>query len=209
MVLTDLEIRDIPIELINPAAYNPRKDLSPNDEEYKKLEQSLNEFGYADPIIWNETTGNLVGGHQRLKILINNGAKSVKASVVHMEEMKEKAFNIALNKISGCWDNEKLNAVIDELINEGADISKTGFSEYEINGIINSFENSSFIDELLNDDFISSSSSPEYFQATFTFKTEHKEAFDKYIKENGKETLSEKILQWIEGESLCQTVEVK
>lgn len=53
-----------------PAEYNPRKDLKPGDEEYEKLKRSIEEFGYVEPVIWNKTTGRVVGGHQRLKVLI-------------------------------------------------------------------------------------------------------------------------------------------
>ena len=58
-----------------PADYNPRKDLKPGDPDYEKLKHSMKEFGYVDPIIWNQQTGRVVGGHQRLKILQNEGIK--------------------------------------------------------------------------------------------------------------------------------------
>ena len=56
-------IKTIPITQINPAAYNPRKDLQPGDPKYKKLKKSLTEFDCVEPLVWNEDTGNLVGGH--------------------------------------------------------------------------------------------------------------------------------------------------
>ena len=52
-----------------PADYNPRKDLKPGDPEYEKLKRSIEQFGYVEPVIWNATTGCVVGGHQRLKVL--------------------------------------------------------------------------------------------------------------------------------------------
>ena len=51
-----MEIRKIPIEQLNPAAYNPRKDLLPGDPEYEKLKRSMQEFGYVEPIVWNKRT---------------------------------------------------------------------------------------------------------------------------------------------------------
>lgn len=66
-----MEIREVPVEKLNPAAYNPRKDLKPGDPEYEKLKRSLDTFGCVEPIVWNERTGNVVGGHQRLKVLKN------------------------------------------------------------------------------------------------------------------------------------------
>jgi len=87
-------------ELI-PAEYNPRKDLKPGDPEYEKLNVSLEQFGYVEPVIWNKTTGRVVGGHQRLKVLMDMGIQEVECVVVELSEEKEKALNIALNKISG------------------------------------------------------------------------------------------------------------
>ena len=52
---------------IRPAAYNPRVTLKPGDKDYEALKNSLERFGVAEPLIVNETTGNLVAGHQRLK----------------------------------------------------------------------------------------------------------------------------------------------
>jgi ParB-like chromosome segregation protein Spo0J len=66
-----MEIRIIPIDQINAAAYNPRVNLQPGDLEYEKLKQSIEQFGYIDPIVWNERTGNMLGGHQRYKVMVN------------------------------------------------------------------------------------------------------------------------------------------
>lgn len=63
-------IRTLKATELKAAAYNPRKDLQPEDAEYQKLRRSFEEFGYVEPVVWNERTGNLVGGHQRLKILL-------------------------------------------------------------------------------------------------------------------------------------------
>lgn len=78
-----------------PATYNPRKDLKPGDPEYEKLKRSLDEFGYVEPIIWNKRTGNVVGGHQRLKVLKADGIKEVDCVVIDFDEEKEKALNVA------------------------------------------------------------------------------------------------------------------
>jgi ParB-like chromosome segregation protein Spo0J len=91
-----------------PADYNPRKDLKPGDVEYEKLKRSIEQFGYVEPVIWNKTTGFVVGGHQRLKVLLDMGITEVECVVVEMDAEKEKALNIALNKISGEWDKDKL-----------------------------------------------------------------------------------------------------
>ncbi|MBF0572026.1 MAG: ParB N-terminal domain-containing protein, partial [Candidatus Omnitrophica bacterium] len=79
-----MNIKSIPIQSINPAEYNPRRDLKPGDPDYEKLKISINTFGYVEPLVWNSRTGNLVGGHQRLKILVEQGVQEVEVSVVDL-----------------------------------------------------------------------------------------------------------------------------
>ena len=118
-----------------PADYNPRKDLKPGDTEYEKLKRSIEQFGYVEPVIWNQTTGRVVGGHQRLKVLMDMGMTEVDCVVVAMDEEKEKALNIALNKISGDWDKDKLALLIADLQGADFDVSLTGFEPAEIDAL--------------------------------------------------------------------------
>ena len=118
-----------------PANYNPRKDLKPGDAEYEKLKRSIEQFGYVEPVIWNKTTGRVVGGHQRLKVLMDMGMTEVDCVVVEMDEDKEKALNIALNKISGDWDKDKLALLIADLQGADFDVSLTGFEPAEIDDL--------------------------------------------------------------------------
>ena len=118
-----------------PADYNPRKDLKPGDPEYEKLKRSLEQFGYVEPVIWNKATGRVVGGHQRLKVLIDIGITEVECVVVDLPEDKEKALNIALNKISGDWDKDKLAVLIADLQGTAFDVSLTGFDAAEIDDL--------------------------------------------------------------------------
>lgn len=138
-----MNIQEVEVSRINPAAYNPRIDLQKDDAEYKKLKRSLSEFGYIDPLIWNEATGNLVGGHQRFKILTeHNNLEKIAVSVVNISETQEKALNLALNKIDGDWDNNKLTILFEELENEEFDTSLTGFDEEEIKSMLSNFDES-------------------------------------------------------------------
>ncbi len=117
------------------ADYNPRKDLKPGDKEYEKLKRSIEQFGYVEPVIWNQTTGRVVGGHQRLKVLIDMGMTEVDCVVVELSEEKEKALNVALNKISGEWDNDKLALLISDLQGADFDVSLTGFEPAELESL--------------------------------------------------------------------------
>ncbi len=134
-----MDIQKIPIDKINPAVYNPRKDLQPGDPEYEKLKKSITEFDMVEPLVWNKQTGNLVGGHQRLKILKELDYSEVEVSVVDLSEVKEKALNLALNKISGEWDFPMLKDLLEELDTGDFDMEITGFDLKEIEDLMNQF----------------------------------------------------------------------
>lgn len=134
-----MEIKAVPVGKIKPARYNPRLDLKPGDPDYEKLLKSIEEFDCVEPLVWNKRTGNLVGGHQRLKILKARGDKSVEVSVVDLDEPKEKALNLALNKISGDWDLPALKDLLEELDTGDFDMDITGFDASEIEDLMTQF----------------------------------------------------------------------
>lgn len=138
-----MNIEKISVGELKAASYNPRKDLKPGDAEYEKLKRSIQEFGYVEPVIWNKRTGTVVGGHQRLKVMKDLGYEEVDCVVVYLDEQKEKALNIALNKISGEWDEGLLASLLKDLDNNGYDITFTGFDLAEAQELFGSgsFEN--------------------------------------------------------------------
>ena len=144
-----MQIEKLKTELLIPADYNPRKDLKPGDPEYEKLKRSMEQFGYVEPVIWNKTTSHVVGGHQRLKVLLDMGITEVECVVIEMNEEKEKALNIALNKISGDWDKDKLMLLIADLQGADFDISLTGFEPAELDALFKD----SLKDGIHEDDF--------------------------------------------------------
>jgi ParB-like chromosome segregation protein Spo0J len=89
-----LDIRILPLADLKPAPYNPRQSLRPADRRYRKLAASLREFGLVEPLIWNELTGHVVGGHARLAILTEMGVTDVPVSVVRLTPEREKALNV-------------------------------------------------------------------------------------------------------------------
>lgn len=130
-----MQIEKLKTSLLLPADYNPRKDLKSGDPEYEKLKRSIEQFGYVEPVIWNKTTGKVVGGHQRLKVLLDLGLTEVECVIIEMDEEKEKALNIALNKISGDWDKNKLALLIADLQGADFDVSLTGFEPAELDAL--------------------------------------------------------------------------
>ena len=144
-----MQIEKLKTEQLIPSDYNPRKDLKPGDPEYDKLKRSIEQFGYVEPLIWNKVTGRVVGGHQRLKVLIDMGITEVECVVVELPEDKEKALNIALNKISGEWDKDKLALLIADLQGADFDVSLTGFDPAELDDLFKD----SIKDGIHDDDF--------------------------------------------------------
>lgn len=142
-----MDIQKIAVDKLNPAKYNPRKDLKKGDPEYEKLKRSIETFGYVEPVIWNKKTGHIVGGHQRFKILKEQGAAEVDCVVVDMDEAEEKALNVALNKVSGDWDMPKLAELLEDLDKSMFDVSLTGFDAAEIEDLFSKVH-----DKDVNDD---------------------------------------------------------
>ena len=146
-----LIVRTIPISRINPAPYNPRLDLQPGDPDYEKLKRSLDTFGCVEPLVWNQRTGHLVGGHQRFKVLRAQGASKVSVSVVDLAPEQEKALNIALNKVQGDWDDIRLASLLNELGGiPDFDVSLTGFDQDEIGDLLDQVN---WREETKEDDF--------------------------------------------------------
>lgn len=120
------------VDQLNPASYNPRKALKKGDKEYEKIKRSIQEFGYVEPIIVNYDM-TIIGGHQRLTVLKDLGFKEVQCVQVHIEdENKVKALNVALNKITGSWNEELLVDLILDLQEADFDTDLTGFEFPEI-----------------------------------------------------------------------------
>lgn len=144
MVLENWKLCDL-----KPAEYNPRKALTPEDEEYQKIKRSIEQFGYVDPIIIN-SDGTIIGGHQRHTVLTDLGYETADVVVVDLDKKDEKALNVALNKISGEWDEVALRDLLTELDLGDYDITLTGFSHQELDDLI---ELTAFEPEVSNDDF--------------------------------------------------------
>lgn len=131
-----MKIEKININKLKLSEYNPRKDLQPDDNEYKKIKKSIEEFGYVDPLIVNKDY-TVIGGHQRLKVLRELGFSDIDCVVVDLSKSKEKALNLALNKIQGDWDYPKLKDLLLEIDTGEFDIGITGFDEKEIEDLMN------------------------------------------------------------------------
>lgn len=142
------ELKILPISELKPAAYNPRKRLKPGDREYEKIKHSIEEFGFADPLVVN-SDGTIIGGHQRLTVAISLGYAEVPCAVVDVDKTREKALNIALNKITGAWDEQLLADLLVDLQSADFNTDFTGFEAPEIEQLFSKVHNK----EIQEDDF--------------------------------------------------------
>ena len=147
--MSEMKWQKLPIDVLLPAVYNPRKSLKKGDKEYEKIKNSILEFGYVEPIIINYDM-TVIGGHQRLTVLKDLGYKDVQCVVVEIkDENKVKALNIALNKITGVWNEQLLADLISDLQKSDYNIDFTGFEPPEIEQLFSKIHNK----EIKEDDF--------------------------------------------------------
>lgn len=164
-----MEIETIKITDLKPAEYNPRRI---SDDDYQKLKNSISTFGLVDPIIVNLKNMHIVGGHQRYDVLLDEhmldndfvaelpmvrlgdvGFVFTDTNLSIVDDDHEKALNLALNKISGEWDNDKLAEVLEELELSPIDIQLTGFDDLELTEL--QFENDIEYDDDISDSDLS------------------------------------------------------
>ncbi|MEE0421262.1 MAG: site-specific DNA-methyltransferase [Lachnospiraceae bacterium] len=136
-----MQWKTLSVDALRPAAYNPRKKLKAGDKEYEKIKNSILEFGYVEPIIVNYDM-TVIGGHQRLTVLKDLGYTEVQCVEVHIEdENKVKALNIALNKITGAWNEQLLADLIVDLQSANFNTDFTGFEAPEIEQLFSKVHN--------------------------------------------------------------------
>lgn len=194
-----MEIRTLNAAKLKAADYNPRRDLQPEDAEYQKLRRSIEEFGYIEPIIWNERTGRVVGGHQRLKVLLEQGAQEIECAVVDLPDKDEKILNVLLNKVKGRWDIGKLADLLQQL-DEAGSMEVTGFEDWELQSLLMQYDH---IKDLMEEDFSGYDDSKERstFTMTFSLPADAREAVEGYMKntENAKAELATAIINKVKG----------
>jgi len=188
-----MQIEQRKISELNRATYNPRIELMPGDSEYNNLRDSILKYGLLIPVVWNKRTGNVVGGHQRLTVLENEGEAEVNVSVVDLDDTQEKQLNIILNKVEGGWDGDKLTELLVELGDEAVD---TGFSQQEIDRLTND------IDDLLDESTVDEElkAFEEIFNVSLSFNKTDQEELKAYVREFGKSGLVEAIIAKVKEE---------
>lgn len=104
--------------------------------EFRKIKNSIQKFGYVEPVIVNFDM-TIIGGHQRVTVLSDLEYTEIDCIVIDIDKNKEKALNIALNKITGEWNKELLADWIKDLQDSDFDVAFTGFEPPEIEQLFN------------------------------------------------------------------------
>ena len=129
-----MKIEQVDVDSLNPASYNPR---SIDAEEMASLKRSLKQFGFVDPAIIRKKDKMIIGGHQRVAAAKELGFETVPVIIMDVTANDAKLLNVALNKISGDWDDIKLANLLKELkYDSSVDELLTGFSEEELDTLL-------------------------------------------------------------------------
>jgi hypothetical protein len=134
-----LKIELLPIEKLASMAspYNPR---TINEHDFKALCRSIEAFGVVEPVVCNKRSGNIVGGHQRVKAGLEVGEDTMPVWWVDLDEGEERLLNLALNRISGQWEDVMLAELLQNLTTAGADIELSGFNNTELELILKGWD---------------------------------------------------------------------
>lgn len=123
-------IRTVEINELHESVFNPRIKLEKTSKEYQQIADSIQQFGFVEPLVVNEHNMCVIGGHQRLQILKDSGATQVDCVMINeTDPEREKALCVALNKIKGDWDMEKLAYLLGD---DEVSAFPTGFDEGEV-----------------------------------------------------------------------------
>lgn len=146
----------ISVKTVGDLKHNPKNPRTITDAKLKQLKKSVMEFGDLGCLVFNRTTGNLVGGHQRQKIFTSETPIEIEQTYkrptrtgtvaegfvlldgerfryreVVWDEAREKAATIAANKSAGEWDMPVLSEWLTDLDDFAIDLDLTMFDELE------------------------------------------------------------------------------
>jgi DNA modification methylase len=133
-----LVVEQVPIDLLRPDPANPRRLT---DEVLEALERSMRAYGCVQPILARRPDGTVVGGHQRLVVARRIGLATVPVVWLDITVERARLLGLALNHISGSWDEQLLARLLAELdATLGLDLSISGFGEDELRGLLRSLD---------------------------------------------------------------------
>src|SRR5664280_3769315 len=136
--LPSLTVEQVPIDLLRPDPANPRWI---GQEELDSLERSIRRFGFVAPVLARKEDGTVIGGHQRLVAARRLGLTTVPVTYLDLSMEQAHLLNLALNKISGSWDEQLLARLLADLnASPNVDLTLSGFGEDEVKDLLRKLE---------------------------------------------------------------------
>lgn len=186
--MPELTITELPVSELVEYANNAK--LHPH-EQVDQIASSIQEFGNNDPIaVWHNDDGEpeIVEGHGRVMALRKLGIQTAPVIYLdHLTDEQRRAYSLVHNKLTmnSDFDFEILAGEIEEITS----IDMEAF-DFEV-------MNFDPIQDLLTEDFAKNSMDRdgEFFAITFVFPSEFRETVEAYVKEIGKESISQTILE--------------
>jgi hypothetical protein len=133
-----LAVEQVPIDELRPDPANPRRI---GQEELESLTRSLHQFGFVQPVLARKADGVVIGGHQRLLAARRLGFSTVPVTFLDLSIEQAHLLNLALNKISGSWDEQLLARLLADLeTSPNVDVTLSGFGQDEIAELLRSLE---------------------------------------------------------------------
>jgi DNA modification methylase len=136
--LPSLTVDEVLIDLLRPDPANPRRI---SEEELDALERSLRQFGFVQPVLARRNDSTVIGGHQRLVAARRLGLTTVPVTWLDVSMEQARLLGLALNKISGSWDEQLLARLLADLqATPDLDLTLSGFGEDEVKDLLRSLE---------------------------------------------------------------------
>jgi DNA modification methylase len=135
--LPSLNVEQVPIDLLRPDPANPRWIAQ---EELDSLERSIRQFGFVAPVLARRGDATVIGGHQRLVAARRLGLATVPVTYLDLSIEQARLLALALNKVSGSWDEQLLARMLADLAASDVDLSLSGFGEDELAALLRSLE---------------------------------------------------------------------
>jgi DNA modification methylase len=133
---TSLKISQVAIDELRPDPANPRRI---SDTELEALTRSLRQFGFVQPVLARRDDHVVIGGHQRLIAARRLGFTTVPVIYIDLSVEQSRLLNLALNRISGDWDEELLARLLADLRQHAdVDLSLAGFAADELTTLLRS-----------------------------------------------------------------------
>lgn len=131
-----LPVETVDIETLQPDPAHPRQ-IDP--AELDALERSLRTWGVVQPILARRADRIVIGGHQRLLAARRLGQRTIPVIWLDLSADQAHLLGLALNRISGAWDEALLARLLAELQTApDVDLSLSGFGEDEVTDLLRS-----------------------------------------------------------------------